>query len=201
VKNSVKRAFIFRLVIRLLFSKFAITKDLLFDSDFTVFRYALGFGCISAVYRIVRNIIQRRRSPAEAEKVKAQGGCDLEFFLSTAISGVGFLVMKKMDRKVFKVLLYSEAMKAFVRLVGDKTGWFKPIKEFPREGQEPRHFTVESGIAYLSIVFIAYMYLFNIKNLSKSMLMTLFGHTGTSERERTFFDALRAITEAKARGL
>ena len=91
---------------------------------------------ISAIYRIVRKIIQKRRSPAEAEKVKAKGGCDIEYFLSTAISGLGFAVMTRMDRKVFKVLLYSEAIKAFVRLVGDKTGWFKPIKEFPREGME-----------------------------------------------------------------
>jgi hypothetical protein len=102
-----------------------------------------------------------------------------------------------MDRKVFKVLLYSEAIKAFVRLVGDKTGWFKPIKEFPREGMEPRLFTVESGISYFCIVFLCYSYLFNIKHLARSMLMTLGGATGINDRERTFFDSLRAITEAK----
>ena len=68
--------------------------------------------------------------------------------------------MTRFDRKVFKVLLYSEAIKAFVRLIGDYTGLFKPIKEFPREGMEPRLFTVESGLSYLSIVTLAYCYLF-----------------------------------------
>ena len=108
-----------RLGFRLIGSKGAINKDLIFDKDFTVFRFTLGFGIIAAVYRIVRLIFRKLRSAKREEEVKAQGGSNFELFLSTAISGIGFAMMVPYDRKVYKVVLYSIAIKALVRLIGD----------------------------------------------------------------------------------
>ena len=144
--------------------KFKPSKNWLFDKNFTVFRFTLAATLMAGIYRVIRQLFANKRGDDRKPN-------EVEYMTSCGLSALGLIVMEAGDRKIFKLLLYSTAVKAFVRLVGTETGLYEPIKE--GRGEEKRFLTIEGVISYLSIVFLCYCYIFEVKSLAPAMTKTI----------------------------
>ena len=122
---------------------------------------------------------------------------DVELFFACGLASLGIHVAKEGDVKLFKVILFSRATVAIIRMIGFETGLFTPIKDPASE--ETRTFTVESVLAMASCVFICYAYLFEANAMQKSLVNTVTKVCGLSEDEMRFFDSMRAIVELNRR--
>ena len=88
-------------------------------------------------------------------------------------------------------------MRGIFKQVGKKTGWFKPVEE--GRGAEQRILTVESLVAYFSIIYLVYKFIYNHKQLPTGIFMTFMGAFGLTPDEMKFADGMRAINELKSR--
>ena len=113
---------------------------------------------------------------------------DLEIFLATGLASLGLHAATEGDVRIFKVILFSRATIAGVRLLANETGLFTPIKEPASE--ETRILTVESVLAILSCVFICYSYLFEANSMQKSLIDTVTKACGLNEDEMRFLKLL-----------
>ena len=156
-----KNSFLFRLFFKALLGKFKPNKNWLFDKDLTVIKFSAACTLMTSIYRIVRH--QFAKKNGDDRKTS-----EIEYVLSCGLSALGLLVMTSADRRIFKLLLYSTAVKAFVRMIGNETGLFEPIKE--GRGEEKRFLTVEGVISYVSIVFLCYCYIYEVLSLSPANL-------------------------------
>lgn len=109
---------------------------------------------------------------------------------------MGLLVATPADINIFRVLLYSRATSALLKL-GQKTGWYECAR---REGED-RWVTVETLICFVSTVYLSYAYLFEVKAMPKNVISSITKACGLNKDEMRFFDSLRAIREIEQRKL
>ena len=129
---------------------------------------------MAAIYRLVKRLITSRKNGKPLS--------EWDYIIPSGLSMLGVMLMVPNDQKLFKVLLFSSAIKALVRLIGESTGWFDPIREDARDGKkEDRILTVETVLSYLSIVFLCYCYLFEVESLSRGMVSTITKGCGLSD--------------------
>ena len=77
---------------------------------------------MAAIYRLVKRIVTLRKEEGKTLS-------EWDYIIPSGLSMLGIMLMVPNDQKLFKVLLFSSAIKALVRLIGQETGWFEPICE------------------------------------------------------------------------
>jgi hypothetical protein len=117
--------------------------------------------------------------------------------LAAALASIGVSIMVPVDRKYFTLILFAVTMRSIFRQVALATGLWKPIEE--GRGNEKRIITVESAVAYFSIVFCVYKFVYNPKQIPTGLFNTFMGASGLSPEEMNFADGMRAINELKSR--
>jgi hypothetical protein len=88
-------------------------------------------------------------------------------------------------------------MRGIFKQFAMKTGLWRPIEE--GRGKETRIITVESTVAYFSIIYLVYKFIYNHKQLPTGIFMTFMGAFGLTPDEMKFADGMRAINELKSR--
>ena len=114
----------------------------------------------------------------------------LQLFISCGASSVGLLVATPTDVNIFRVLLYSRATSALLKL-GQITGWY----ECAKKENEERYVTIETVICFACTMYLSYAYLFEVKAMPKNVISSITRACGLNKDEMRFFDSLRAIRE------
>ena len=179
-----------RLTVSILFKKGNLLK--VFKDAKTIVRFSAACSLFTLIYHVFRRIIRYYR-----KQNKFKLSQDLELFFACGLASLGLHAATEGDVKIFKVILFSRATIAVIRMIGFETGWFEPIKDPPSE--EKRVITVEAVLAIFSCVFICYAYLFEANSMQKSLIQTVTKVCGLSDDEMRFFDSMRAIVELNRR--
>jgi hypothetical protein len=114
--------------------------------------------------------------------------------ISAALASFGMILMTPYDRKVLCVPIFWAVCQKLVRLIGLETRLFKPHQEEPKNS-EKRKITASSIIAYLSIVFLCYKFIFDSKSVHYGMAGSLTKVINLEPNESSFIDGIRAIAE------
>ena len=123
----------------------------------------------------------------------------MELLFATGVSGLGLLAATKEDLRIFKVLIFSRATVAFIRLIGDETGLFTPVRE-GEPNKKNRIFTVEFFLTWFSMVLMLYFYVMETNSMPQNMLNLIHRLGGLDKDEKQLFDSIRAIQELKRMG-
>lgn len=174
-----KFATLLRLAIALALNKLNPVKTLR-NHGVTSLRFGLACVLLSVLQKLSRKFMQARLNLCQ----------DAVYFLSCGFSSLGLLAATPSDFRIFKVLLYSRATVAALKL-GQETGVYECAKS---EGDK-RWYTIETLICIVSCAFLCYAYLFEVQAMPPSFVKTMTRACGLNENEKRFFDSLRAITE------
>jgi hypothetical protein len=120
--------------------------------------------------------------------------------VSAGLAAFGMLLMTAFDRKVLCVPIFWAVCQKLIRLIGMETGLYKPHQEEPRNS-ETRKITASSIIAYLSIVFLGYKFIYDYKSVHYGMAGSLSKVINLDVEESAFIDGIRAIAEIRSRKL
>ena len=140
----------------LLFKKGNLLKAL--KDGKTIVRFSAACSLFTLIYHVFRRVIRYYR-----RQNKLSLSQDVELFLACGLASLGLHAATEGDVKIFKVLLFSRATIAVIRMIGFETGLFEPIKDPP--SAEKRIITVEAVLAIFSCVFICYAYLFEANSM------------------------------------
>jgi len=116
-------------VITLAFDKLRILKTL--SKLGTVVRFGIASALFSLIYKLVRKlslIYKKDYNKTVFPKVGCFSSQDVEYATACGLSAFGLMAATDGDFKIFKVLAFSRATIAMIRLISE-TGLFKPIQE------------------------------------------------------------------------
>ena len=139
-----------RLVISLLVNKLNIVKTI--KNWKGIFRFTAACSLFTMIYHLCRRVMRQYKS-------KNFKICrDLEVTIACGLASLGLHVATPGDMGIFKIILFSRAIGALVKIVGNETGMYRPVEEPLND--EKRTWTVEAILTVTFCVYITYAYIF-----------------------------------------
>ena len=114
---------------------------------------------------------------------------DIELTVVSGLASLALQIATEQDFKIFKLILFSKAILAVIRLIGSETRLYRP---YNASNGEDRKFTLECALVVIFLAIYYYAQIFEPHLMEKSSIDEIERISGLNKNETKFYDSLRA---------